>query len=409
MQSSTLKWKIENGGYRIGPISSYGLALWGVQGLLYPGDVLVQDERLRVRAGVLSGLQPFIRNNGHLKRAKIWAFAGGKGGVGKSLICALSGISLAATGRRVVIVDADFGGPNQHDLLNLSARRHSYWQVLRRRPQSFASLVIPTGVPNLGLIAGPPQEAEGVQTAIMDKIRFIEALRSLDADVVLLDLGPRMEGEALDYFITADTHVLVTTPETTAIQNLSAFVRSVFKRKIDTVLRTLVRSSTELDIQECVGSAVHRAFELLQSENLPARDIVRRAVSSVNASIIYNMVRTDENRHPQKLLQKYFLSETGIDARVVGRVNFETALHSVLQKKQLLQKLPSMQPLMGQIDQIVARLNRVESIREADVSRLPSRNRSGVTDTIICGTWCPSWDACEYQTPGYPCPVRNLN
>jgi hypothetical protein len=76
-------------GKTIGPISSYALALWGLQGLLYPNDIITRNGQRRFLAGYLPGMMPFIRNNGHLHRAKLWAVAGGKGGVGKSVFFAL--------------------------------------------------------------------------------------------------------------------------------------------------------------------------------------------------------------------------------------------------------------------------------------------------------------------------------
>jgi hypothetical protein len=78
-------WTIESQGGSLGPLTSYALALWAVQGLLYPNDILVHNSHSRARAGALEILHPFIRNNGHLNRAKVWTFASGKGGVGKSL------------------------------------------------------------------------------------------------------------------------------------------------------------------------------------------------------------------------------------------------------------------------------------------------------------------------------------
>src|SRR3977135_4236244 len=45
---------------------------------------------------------------------RVVAIAGGKGGVGKSLVAANVGIFLATLGKRVVLVDAAFGSPNLH-------------------------------------------------------------------------------------------------------------------------------------------------------------------------------------------------------------------------------------------------------------------------------------------------------
>jgi flagellar biosynthesis protein FlhG len=44
-------------------------------------------------------------------RKMIWTIGGGKGGSGKSFITANMGICLSKLGSRVILVDADLGGP----------------------------------------------------------------------------------------------------------------------------------------------------------------------------------------------------------------------------------------------------------------------------------------------------------
>ncbi|HNT67126.1 MAG TPA: MinD/ParA family protein [bacterium] len=405
----TRPWSVINDGQAIGPISSYGLALWGMRGLLYPGDVLVHSGRHRVQAGMLSGLQPFIRNDGHLHRAKIWAFASGKGGVGKSTLCALMGAALARQGRRTVVVDGDFHGANQHVLFNVNRRRKSYWPRLVDQPQSIAEWVMPTAWSNLGLVTAPSPVFGKGQLDILHKIRFIEALRSLNADFVLLDLGPGIDEETLDFFVTADNQILVTMPETTALENLAVFLRNVFNHKIDTVLQSLGLIGQEMDLRQGRLPAVQQAYELLLRENLPAQDIVRRAVSSLNVNILYNQVHEDDRLQPNKLLQKYLLSETAIQTGFIGKVGFAPSLHQLVREKSLLRGDFPLLPLDSDVRQNVLRLCSSELFRQVDLSRLPLRSHFVKSDLIYCGTWCSSWNDCPYQSPGYPCPARNLN
>ena len=52
---------------------------------------------------------------------KVCAIAGGKGGVGKTVMTAAIGIALAEKGVRTVLVDVDFGGANLHHALGIIA------------------------------------------------------------------------------------------------------------------------------------------------------------------------------------------------------------------------------------------------------------------------------------------------
>ena len=64
------------------------------------------------------------------RRRIVWAFGGGKGGVGKSLVCSAVATELARSGRRVVLLDADLGAANLHTLLGVvhpSATLDDFW------------------------------------------------------------------------------------------------------------------------------------------------------------------------------------------------------------------------------------------------------------------------------------------
>ena len=47
-----------------------------------------------------------------MEQKKIWAFGGGKGGVGKSFVAGNLGILLAQNGHTVILADLDLGGAN---------------------------------------------------------------------------------------------------------------------------------------------------------------------------------------------------------------------------------------------------------------------------------------------------------
>ncbi|MGD2168457.1 MAG: P-loop NTPase, partial [Gammaproteobacteria bacterium] len=57
------------------------------------------------------------------KPVKVVAVTGGKGGVGKSTICANVALALALMGRRVMLLDGDLGLANAHLLLGLRPRK----------------------------------------------------------------------------------------------------------------------------------------------------------------------------------------------------------------------------------------------------------------------------------------------
>src|ERR1700747_3435216 len=91
---------------------------------------------------------------------RVVAIAGGKGGVGKSLVAANVGIFLATLGKRVILVDAAFGAPNLHIFAGVPRPTRSLSEGFAGQP--LVELAVATHVPNVRLIGGvndPPTAA----------------------------------------------------------------------------------------------------------------------------------------------------------------------------------------------------------------------------------------------------------
>src|SRR4051812_22869289 len=85
---------------------------------------------------------------------RVVAIAGGKGGVGKSLVAANVGIFLATLGKRVILVDAAFGAPNLHIFAGVPRPTRSLSEALVPNGPELAALAVPTHVPGVKLVAG---------------------------------------------------------------------------------------------------------------------------------------------------------------------------------------------------------------------------------------------------------------
>ena len=55
-------------------------------------------------------------------KVNIIAVGGGKGGIGKSVVCTNLAIGMALSGQKVVLIDTDFGASNLHALLGKIGR-----------------------------------------------------------------------------------------------------------------------------------------------------------------------------------------------------------------------------------------------------------------------------------------------
>jgi len=77
-----------------------------------------------------------------MKQKKIWAFGGGKGGVGKSFVAGNLGILLAQNGHTVILADLDLGGANMHTWLGVNSPTKSISEFIEREEQNIKKLLI---------------------------------------------------------------------------------------------------------------------------------------------------------------------------------------------------------------------------------------------------------------------------
>ena len=135
-----------------------------------------------------------------LKR-QVWSVGGGKGGIGKSLLTASLGWQLARMGKRVVLVDADLGGANLHTCLGLATPERSLGDFIQRRVERIEDVVVETSVPGLRLVSGASDFLAAANIKHPQKVRVLNKVRSLDVDIVLLDLGAGTSFNIIDFFL----------------------------------------------------------------------------------------------------------------------------------------------------------------------------------------------------------------
>ncbi len=163
---------------------------------------------------------------------QIWAIAGGKGGVGKSLVTANVSICLALMGYKVSSVDLDLGGANLHTCLGVPIPEKTLSDYLSKKVRNFSDLLNDTPIENLSLISGAQDDLGIANLRHMQKTRLISKLRDIDSDYVLMDLGAGTSFNTLDFFINSDMGILTALPEPTSIENTYRFIKSFYHRKM---------------------------------------------------------------------------------------------------------------------------------------------------------------------------------
>ena len=155
--------------------------------------------------------------------SRIIVVTSGKGGVGKTTSSANLGMAIAKLGRKVVLVDADFGLRNLDLLLGLENRIvYTALEVIARECKLDQALVKDKRQPNLSLLAAPQTRNKTAITAAHMKA-LVEVL-SRYFDYVLIDCPAGIESGFQNAIAGAKEAIIVTTPEISAVRDADRVV-----------------------------------------------------------------------------------------------------------------------------------------------------------------------------------------
>lgn len=166
----------------------------------------------------------------HSGSTRVIAVTSGKGGVGKTSFSVNLAIQLQKQGKRVVIIDADFGLANVEIMLGI---RPQYTMADIIYNDMNIDDIITRGPLDIGFISG----GSGVQDMVnleKDQLKgMITKLVRLDtlADVIIIDTGAGISDSVLEFVLSSPEVVLLATPEPTSITDAYSLLKTVNRNK----------------------------------------------------------------------------------------------------------------------------------------------------------------------------------
>jgi flagellar biosynthesis protein FlhG len=266
---------------------------------------------------------------------RIVAVGGGKGGVGKSLVSTNLAVTLAQSGARVVMLDADLGAPNLHTMFGIMRPPRTVEDFLAGRSASLREVALATPVPGLRLICGAEGALGSGRITPEAKQRLLAELARLDADCLIIDVGAGVNIDTIDFFNAADTRLVVMVPEITSLQNGYAFLKIALFRRFQLAVAGMGASQKLAgafgDEAFEIGSTMDRVstfFAMLEDEVPELVASFRLLLQEFNARIVGNMLHTPADRNALFAMQRMIRDRLGLEVDVVAGVSQNAQVRS---------------------------------------------------------------------------------
>lgn len=158
---------------------------------------------------------------------QVWAFSGGKGGVGRSFLAANLAVQIARSGKRVVLIDADVDAPTLHAFLGQSSSGGGLTRFFENKSISLTECIQKAPFGDLWFARGVDGPVRGVSKGLD---RLVIGIRELETEYVILDLGSSRSPSIQKIFAIADSGIVVVTPELLTLQGAYGYLSQLEAR-----------------------------------------------------------------------------------------------------------------------------------------------------------------------------------
>jgi len=192
---------------------------------------------------------------------KIIAVTSGKGGVGKTNVVGNLSVSLSELGKKIVVLDADFGLANIDVLLGLTPRYHLGHVLFGNKSLTEIMVQGPKGIRIIPASSGLQRMSE---LTLAQRNHLVESFTHLDTDTdyFIIDTAAGISRNVIHFLLAAQEVVVVSAPEPTAIVDAYAVIKIILvedpKKPIQVLINSVEKSEDAHEVFCQINSVVKR-------------------------------------------------------------------------------------------------------------------------------------------------------
>jgi len=199
--------------------------------------------------------------------ARVITVTSGKGGVGKSSLSVNIALQMKKLGKRVVILDADFGLANVEIMLGVRPK-YNLGDVLYNG-KSIKEIITP-GPMDVGFISGGSGIRELVGMTRSQITILVQKLYDLDelADIVIIDTGAGISESVLEFVAVSSEVLLVATPEPTSLTDAYALLKTLHKKEEFSPENTVIKVVANKTFSAREGTELYNKLDVVSERFL---------------------------------------------------------------------------------------------------------------------------------------------
>ena len=199
--------------------------------------------------------------------ARVMTVTSGKGGVGKSNVSINLAIQFRKMGKKVIILDADFGLANIEIMFG-AVPKHNLCDLIYQGKS--IKDIITWGPMEIGFISGGSGIA-GMSNLSKDYLDYIiQNLAELDsiADMIIVDTGAGISDAVLEFLVACGEVLLVTTQEPTSITDSYSLLKALYRHPRFDEASTKVKMIANRVNKEADGEVLFEKLNVVVSRYL---------------------------------------------------------------------------------------------------------------------------------------------
>ena len=196
--------------------------------------------------------------------AKIIAVTSGKGGTGKSTVCAGLGYTLAKQGHRTLLIELDFGLRCLDIMFGMeNSIEYDLGDVLSGKKKALEAITQVNMASNLNLLCAPKTLTSVSADQIIDICRSVKKY----FEYIIIDTGAGINSHVFDIVEQANLILVVSTPDPVCIRDASLMSDEFYNRGnksqrliINKISKKVIGNALVANLDEIIDKIAHRCY-----------------------------------------------------------------------------------------------------------------------------------------------------